>query len=172
VAPERPEDRRPLCGQAGKVWWSALGMILEKNPDSDTSLERILAFCTKHRVVVLNAVQYPLDPKVAKKFPDADPVKNLGFSKVGGASSFKKMKNSREVLTAVQSLRERLGHPALSRLPVYCLGNDSFWFVSQALQDNPSRAPEKIPHPSAWWRRQNLYKKIALEKLGEIFSGI
>ncbi len=138
----------------------------------DLSLVSLLKFCSKHQTVVMNAVQYPLDPKVAQRFPDADPAKNLGFSKVSGPDSYKKRKQSLQVTAAMASLRSRLMHPTVSGLPVYSLGNDSEWWVRQALgeMDFEQRYAGKIPHPSAWWRRGGSFGKIAEAQLQDIFK--
>src|SRR5688572_14384703 len=101
IEPEKPGDRRPLCGVAGRQWWGLLTDLLEGRVDADVSLEHLLDFCLKHRIVVLNAVQYPLDPKVTKGFPDADPLKNLGFSKLSGMQFYKKLKNSPQVQRSI-----------------------------------------------------------------------
>lgn len=198
VEPDEIEARRPLCGMAGRQWWSMLNEILGEGGNSETaksevqesnfrgklsqdvSLPYLIEFCRSNRIVVMNAVQFPLDPKVAKRFPEAEPVKNLGFSKVGGVSSFKKLKTSEPVKFAIHSLKQRLCHPNLAGIPIHCLGNDAEWFVMQAISD-PSqcgelqenllaRLGEKIPHPSAWWRQGGLFGRIAREKLMRIFK--
>src|SRR4051794_1908150 len=92
VTPAKRIDRRPLCGMAGKAWWSLLSEILEGQANPDVSLERELEVCRKHRIAVMNAVQYPLDPKVTASFPDFDPAKQLGFNKVAGEFGYKKQK--------------------------------------------------------------------------------
>jgi hypothetical protein len=173
VEPEKPQERRPLCGAAGRQWWSMLGDLLEHDPSSDVGLQRMLSLCCKHQFAVMNAVQYPLDPKIAASFPKADPIKNLGFAKASGPYSYKKMKKSEPVKEVIQSLRERLCQPGLEKTPIICLGNDAEWFVQQALADDPKlleRVRGKLPHPSAWWRRQGVFKKIAKEKLEELFQ--
>ncbi len=166
------EERRPLCGAAGRQWWGLLSELLEGQTNTDVELKRILKFCLDHQIVVMNAVQFPLDPKIDKLFPGAEPVKNLGFSKLNGAYSFKKLKNTRSVQDAVSSLGERLQHPSLKDVPIHCLGNDSEWFVSRALgaSEIALRLGEKIPHPSAWWRRGGLFGKMARERLSRIFK--
>lgn len=163
------EQRRPLCGSAGRQWWSLLSELLEGCPDPDVSLKRQMELCSRYRIAILNAVQYPLDPKIAATFPGADPVKNLKFGKLTGEHSFKKWKTNRRIQAALDSLRTRLSHPALLNVPIHCLGNDAEWFVSHALgQEAFDRMGEKIPHPSAWWRKGGYFGKVARERLGKI----
>ena len=172
ITPKNEKDRRPLCGAAGKQWWRLLGEILEKNPSTDVSLERLLHFCSRHGIAILNSVQYPLDSKISEKFPKADPFTNIGFSKASGPSFYKKLKSSRDVHLAIRSLRERITHPGLDDLPVHYLGNDEEWFVTRALEMGgiQNRLGEKIPHPSAWWRRGGYYGRVAQEKLQKILT--
>jgi hypothetical protein len=196
VEPEELAQRRPLCGAAGRQWWSLLTEILEGHPNSDVTLNRLVDFCGRHQIAVMNAVQYPLDPKITRVFPEADPVKNLGFSKVSGAYSFKRLKNTEPVKTAILRLAERLNDPSVKGIPIYSLGNDADWFVSQALslahaeesvqgqllkdrlakdrlakdRSSQDRLKGKIPHPSAWWRQGGWFGQVAREKLNEIFA--
>lgn len=173
VEPEKLGERRPLCGAAGRQWWSLLSEVLEGKPNQEVTLSHLLGFCERHRLAVMNAVQYPLDPKVARVFPDADPVKNLGFNKVSGPASFKRMKKTDPMKRAIESLAERLNHPSVAGIPIYPLGNDALWFVEQALllaEGDASRLGGKIPHPSAWWRQGGWFGRLARERLDEIFA--
>lgn len=175
LEPEQKEARRPLCGKAGREWWSLLGELLENDPSQDVSLERMLRLCKTRQIAVLNAVQYPLDPKVSRVFPAANPVSHLGFSKEAGAHSYKKLKESPEVLSMIRALRARLEAPDLAEAKIICLGNDAEWFVTQALKGSVSgqgldRIETKIPHPSAWWRNGGLYRKVARDRATEIFQ--
>jgi hypothetical protein len=172
IGPDECEQRRPLCGVAGKQWWGLLSELLEGEANSDVSLKRLVEFCERHKIAVMNAVQYPLDPKIARSFPEAEPVKNLGFCKLSGPQGYKKMKTSREVQESIQSLRNRLCDPGVEGAEVHCLGNDAEWFVYQALgpKEFEERVKEKIPHPSAWWRQNGLFGQIAREKLSQIFT--
>lgn len=171
VEPEEKNARRPLCGAAGRVWWGMLSEILEGERSEEVSLDRLLDFCKRYDIIVMNAVQYPLDPKVAAQYPEADPVKNLGIAKANGEFSFKKKTNP-TVQAAISDLRERLEDPALHGAPVWPLGNDAEWFVMQALgaDEAKTRVAGKIPHPSAWWRRGGHFGRVARQKLSEIFS--
>jgi hypothetical protein len=171
IEPDRMDQRRPLCGVAGRQWWGLLSELLEGEANSDVSLDRLIHFCKREKIAVMNAVQSPLDPKITKYFPEAEPVANLGFNKVSGPNSFKRLKNSAQVQNAIHSLRERLLHPQVAQASVHCLGNDAEWFVSQALgQESLVRLGEKIPHPSAWWRRGGQFGRTAREKLTEILD--
>src|SRR4051794_8604940 len=85
IAPESLAERRPLCGKAGLKWWSLLSELLEGQASADVSLERLEEICRKHRIAILNAVQYPLDPKVTAAFPGANPEQTIGFSKAPGS---------------------------------------------------------------------------------------
>jgi hypothetical protein len=174
VTPEQEPERRPLCGTAGRVWWAELSELLEGRKDDDVSLSRLLSFCERHGVAVMNAVQLPLDPKITRVFPEADPLKQIGFSKEPGPRSYKKQKGKPELERVLDSLRARLNEESVRALPIVALGNDSEWFLRQAL--SPEEAEErligKLPHPSAWWRRGGLYGRQAHEKLQEIFRKI
>lgn len=171
VAPERKGDRRPLCGAAGRQWWSLLSELLEGRPDPDVSLERILGFSARHGIAVMNSVQYPLDPKIAAVHPQADPLENLGFSKAAGELGYKRRKGGAAVRSAIGNLRRRLSDRRIGDAAIWCLGNDSEWFVRQALDGvDPSRLAGKVPHPSAWWRQGGLFGRIAREKLGTLLE--
>lgn len=166
------EQRRPLCGTAGKQWWGLLSEITEGRSCTDVSLNHLIEYCLKHQITVMNAVQFPLDPKIAKPYPKADPLKNLGFSKASGPFSFKKLKASPQVQRSIESLRKKLDDPAIKDAKIYCLGNDALWFVSQALgkEEFDQRVREKIPHPSAWWRQGGFFGRVAKEKLLKILK--
>lgn len=170
IAPERLADRRPLCGAAGKKWWSALGEALESDPSEDVSLERMIRLCREHRLVILNAVRMPLDQAVTKKEPDADPLKTVGFCKNAGADSYRRLRDSAAVKDALESLRQRLEAPELRNVAIHCLGNDAEWFVRRALGDS-ARIEGKIPHPSAWWRKGGHFGRVARKALVSILSG-
>lgn len=170
IEPDTMELRRPLCGMAGRQWWRKLGEILDHTDTDDVSLERMVQICRKHRIAILNAVQFPMDPKIAAKFPEADPARNLGFGKLTGDLGYKKMKDSDEVKAAIQNLRKRLTDPALSDAVIWPLGGDAQWFVSRALSPDEFkvRVLGKVHHPSAWWRKNKLFGRIADQKLREI----
>lgn len=172
VEPVEKSERRPLCGMAGKQWWGLLTELLEGESNSDVSLEHLLDFCSKHRLTVMNAIQYPLDPKVTRVFKEADPRQIVGFSKEPGEFFYKKKKSSLALIQKIEDLAERLNDPAIRHLPVYSLGLDSEWFVTRALEmlSAESRFAGRLPHPSAWWRRGGLFGRVAREKLLEILS--
>ncbi len=174
VEPDSLAARRPLCGAAGRAWWKMLREIFEGERDTvpDVSLAAMLRFCRQHRIAVINAVQYPLDPKVAARFPEADPVSNLGFAKVTGEWNYKRQKKSDALQGALRNLQARLSEPHLKDARIWSLGNDSEWFVTQAIGGTPeeSRFAGKLPHPSAWWRQGGLFERTAREKLTAIRS--
>ncbi len=172
VTPEAEPERRPLCGTAGRAWWGALTDLLEGKASNDVTLEHLLEFCREWGIGVMNAVQLPLDPKITKAFPEADPVRQLGFAKGSGPTFYKKKKGTPELERALKSLRKRLKEEHVRDLPIVALGNDSEWFLRQALtpEEAELRLIGKLPHPSAWWRRGGLYGRQAREKLAEIFE--
>jgi len=172
IEPVAIEDRRPLCGKAGKEWWKMVGLLLENESSEDTTLFRLLRICEEHQIAVLNAVQFPLDLGVAKKFPEADPKRVLGFYKGIGEHTYKKMLKSPELKQSLSSLKERLNHPKLAGLPIYALGLDSEWFLKQTFKakDLKVRYRGRIPHPSAWWRRGGEFREQARVSLQQVFS--
>jgi hypothetical protein len=172
VEPDELSARRPLCGAAGRQWWRKLGEILDHQSSDDVSLERMKKLSSRNRIAVINAVQFPMDPKVAAKFPEAEPVLNLGFAKASGEFGYKKKKKSKEVQESIQELRKRLTNPKMKNAVIWPLGNDAEWFVSQALtpEEYEERVQGKIPHPSAWWRQGGLFGRIAQEKLEKILK--
>lgn len=171
VTPEALSERRPLCGKAGQAFWKMIAELVLKSADTavDTSLECQLALCRAGGFAVMNAVQFPLDPKVMVQFPRANPVENLGFSKVPPAS-YKKLRAGRDVEHAVEWLRERLVHPAIGGVPVVSLGGDAEWFVAAALGEavGEGRHLMKIPHPSAWWRQGGKLREKARGQLADL----
>ena len=167
VAPEACLVRRPLCGKAGQDWWRMVGQIVANETSTVTTLERLLNLCRTARIAVMNSVQYPLDPKIVSYYgPEADPLAALGFTKVPPAS-YKKLRTSDDVQSAICNLRERLVHPSVIHLPVVSLGNDSQWFVSQALEAprGIGRHIDTVPHPSAWWRAGGKFRDKARGQL-------
>ena len=174
VAPPLKSERRPLCGMAGKTWWKTVGELLEGDKSDDVSIERLLSLVQKHGLVVLNAVQLPIDSKVAKQFPEASPVKLLGFDKGPGPKTYKKLKRSDAVRASVKKLAERLHSPELAGLPVVVLGNDSEWFVKEALgkDEYDSKVIGKLPHPSAWWRKGGHFGRVARAKLEQLLGTV
>lgn len=173
VEPAEPFERRPLCGAAGKVWWKTLSEVIEGAPNDDLSLERFLGFCRKNRIAVMNAVQFPLDPKILKHISssEVDPMKTVGFSKEPGPHHYKKAKDP-ERSRVLGSLRERLLDPSLEGARVVALGNDADWFIGKALEESErtERQECRIAHPSAWWRRGGYYGEEARKTLKRLFS--
>jgi hypothetical protein len=143
-----------------------------RDVELDVSLARLAQFCRAHGLAVMNAVQFPMDPKVQSVFPAALPSLTIGFSKAPGAEFYKKAKGTPSLQIALDSLRRRLSHPSVKDCPIYCLGNDSEWLVQQALgkEGFAARVKGRIPHPAAWWRQGGLFGRIAREKLNAIFE--
>lgn len=172
VEPLNAAERRPLCGSAGREWWSMVGTMVAGDSSRETDLERLLSLCRLARIAVMNAVQYPIDPKIVMHYgSEADPVTHLGFAKVAPAS-FKKLKNGEDVEAAIEALRARLVHESVSDLPVVSLGNDAQWFVAQALQakSGVGRHLMTVPHPSAWWRQGGAFRDKARGQLKELLA--
>ena len=170
ISPERISERRPLCGTAGKVWWSALSAILEGREIEELSLVNLLGFCCRHRIAVMNAVSVPLDGGIIKHFKQANPIRTLGFSKQAGPRNYKRPSRARD--RAVLDLRKRLLDPALQEARIVALGNDADWFVRAALTQGERSAAGacKIAHPSAWWRRGGHFGRISREKLRQLLA--
>lgn len=167
VEPLDAAHRRPLCGSAGREWWSMVGAFVTGDNSRDTHLERLIDLCRRGKLVVMNAVQYPIDPKIMMHYGDeANPIENLGFAKVAPAS-YKKLKNSDEVQAAIHALRHRLVHPSVRDLPVVSLGLDAQWFVTAALESKSGegRHLTTVPHPSAWWRQGGKLRERARGQL-------
>lgn len=167
VEPLRLKERRPLCGSAGREWWSMVGRFVSDEDSKATDLERLLLLCRRGRFAVMNAVQYPIDVKiVAHCGPQSDPIAALGFTKVAPAS-YKKLKAGDDVQAAIHALRERLVHPTVRRCPVVSLGLDAQWFVERALdaKSGGGRHLMTIPHPSAWWRQGGKLRERARSQL-------
>lgn len=167
VEPDPVMERRPLCGAAGRVWWKKLSEVLN-TPAPELTAEGLIEFCFLHRLAVINAVQVPLDPKVTKQFPAADPYLSLGFQKDTGVRSYKKRGGS--FFEAVSSLRDRVFDDRIKNAPLISLGNDADWLLREVLGDlASSRILTKIPHPSAWWRRGGFYGDEADRILKRLF---
>jgi hypothetical protein len=167
VEPEDPKARRPLCGSAGREWWGMVGELVCSEDSRATDLERLLRLCRAGSLAVMNAVQYPIDPKITMHYgAGADPVENLGFSKVAPAT-YKKLKSGPDVEAAIDRLRARLVHPSVRDIAVISLGLDAQWFVSAALSAKVGvgRHLMTIPHPSAWWRRGGAFREKARDQL-------
>ena len=145
-----------------------LSEILEGEANTDVSLERVLAFCRKNRIAVMNAVQYPMDPNI--KVLEAAPERTIGFHKGGGELSYKK--RGTRVAAALTELRRRLDRPELAGVRVHPLGNDADWFLKQALGPDAyaSRVGVKVAHPSAWWRQGGRLGREARTTLHQLLT--
>lgn len=159
--------RRPLCGRAGQKWWALVAEVLGCNPPPDLSSRSLEDFCLENQLAVLNAVQYPMDPKITAKYPKADPILTVGFSKASGPTFYKKSGVRSELDLALQSLKNRLENEKIRATPRYALGNDALWIIEQAIQ----KSVPKIPHPSAWWRKGGAFGRTARAQLVSLFQG-
>ncbi len=169
IEPDDLAARRPLCGKAGQAFWRMIGGLLADEDSPDTSLVRELKLCQLGNFAVLNAVQFPIDPKVMQATgPAADPVTHLGFSKVA-PTTYKKLSSTESVETAIELLRARLVHPSLAHAPIVSLGNDAQWFVNRAVGlVGQGRHLMTVPHPSAWWRQGGKLREKARAQLTEL----
>jgi hypothetical protein len=178
VKPKNKGERFPFRGSSGRSWWveifdcAALSLGATPLPAlSDVpprlELERV---CRDLRIAVLNAVQYPIDPKITKHYPSCVPREFLKFDK--GTRDGKGMGNGKgpfgyktvlQVQDCVDPVGGRVSDLAwrlrrFGQMPaqVVCLGHDSKWFVNQAMRRLPQdcalarQPPETIPHPARW----------------------
>jgi hypothetical protein len=181
VSPEAPWERSPFRGVAGREWWEALSrylaqpIVMRPVPRREVLEES----CSELGIAVMNAVQYPIDPKIVMHQGAAcDPRAQLGFEKGAGPFGYRAVLKAKgpdnAVAWAIQDLARRL--EKLDARRIVCLGNDSRWFTEQAQQLLPESSPfryaelQTIPHPSSWWRNAD-YRRRALEVLREIMSG-
>ncbi len=165
VAPEDPRERSPFRGMAGREFWTevakylkAPGMTRPVPPRAE--LERI---CTELGMALMNAIQYPLDPKIALHYGEGcSPAEQLGFEKATGPRGYKAIAKKggpgNAVDAAIRDLVQRLSKLQSARAQLVCLGNDSCWFVERAIAGLPAEAALlsqpvlTIPHPASWWR--------------------
>lgn len=164
VAPETPEERTPFRGMAGREWWSAVARLSGREIAVKPMPPRAVLepLCRDLGIGLLNAVQYPLDPGITRHTgQDADPASALGFAKASGPTSYKRVfkepARANPVAQAIDDLKARLAPFVEAGVPVVCLGNDSRWFVDQALAENAEALArvQVMPHPSSWWRNAN-----------------
>lgn len=186
VAPKDPALRSPFRGVAGREWWEELvkiaGIEMKVRPVPARPLLENL--CQQLRIGVLNAVQYPIDPKITLHQGDAStPRTQLGFEKGAGDFGYKAVvkqspRDSRQgnpVQHAILDLAFRLSELAASPAQVVCLGNDSRWFVERAMERLPEGTPLAgkplitIPHPSSWWRNA-AYRARAVGTLQQLLG--
>ncbi len=171
VAPDSASERSPFRGVAGREWWSALSRYLKAPYDGKKVPPRseLLRLCSELRIAVMNAVQYPIDPKIElHQGEKSSPILQLGFHKATGEGSYKtvfKRGQKNPVTEAIDDLASRLRYFEDSDAALVCLGNDSRWFVEKALQKlGWERELVTIPHPSSWWRNAG-YKSRAIDFL-------
>ena len=178
VASETPEERTPFRGMAGREWWSAVAQLAGREIAVKPMPPRAVLepLCQDLGIGLLNAVQYPLDPGITRHTgDDADPASALGCAKATGPTSYKRVFKEPARLNpvgqAIEDLRARLAPFVEAGVPVVCLGNDSRWFVDQALAENAEALArvQVMPHPSSWWRNAN-NRTRAMDVLGRVLS--
>jgi hypothetical protein len=179
VAPTDPRERTPFRGAAGRAWWSELAKFLKHPKEVRPVPPRpvLLEICAELRIAMINAVQFPLDPKIAlHQGRQAAPIPNLGFEKgpgrLGYKAVWKKSGQKGPVGMAVSDLAKRLRPLQAGRARIVCLGNDSCWFVERALELlDPAHEirVSTVPHPSCWWRKAS-YRRRAIEALSSILT--
>lgn len=175
VSSEDIRERSPFQGFAGREWWKELFRIVGENVPMKPIPPRaqLLELCDRLKIQIAYAVPFPMDPKIQNHFGDAaNPVSYLGFTKASGAlgyrSVFKASKMDGPVGRAIQDLVSRLS--LIQAEQIVCMGQDSKWFVDQALELLPATSPLRakplmvIPHPSSWMRNE-IYRRRALEAL-------
>ena len=179
VAPENSQERSPFRGTAGREWWSALAKFTQTKPANRDvpPRDQLLKICSELEISVMNAVQFPLDPKITLHEGKAcSPVEYLGFQKSSGPEGYKAVlkKGGRHnpVVSAIGDLKARLIEVNKSNQVsiVVCLGNDSRWFVERALEGiSDGLEIQTIAHPSSWWRKAE-YRTRALKLLEEFLG--
>ncbi|MBL7714208.1 MAG: hypothetical protein JNL01_01995 [Bdellovibrionales bacterium] len=175
VSSEDIGERSPLRGVSGRQWWKELFRILGESPAVNPIPGRaqLQALCDRLKIQIIHAVQFPIDPKIKNHFGDAaSPESYLGFAKgsgpVGYKAVFKNSKMEGPVGQAIQDLVKRLS--LLDAEQIVCIGQDSKWFIDQALVLLPENSPLRknpviqVPHPSSWLRNE-IYRRRALEAL-------
>ncbi len=181
VASEEADRRTPFRGVAGREWWKELarinsemnGKLLETKPVPSRPV--LLELCRELGIGVMNAVQFPIDPKIVQHQGDySTPLAHLGFEKATGFGSykaiFKQSGDEGPVGLAIRDLANRLRALQDQSLQIVCLGNDSRWFVDRAVILLPEDAAIRrlpilpVPHPSSWWRNE-LYRRRAVDAL-------
>lgn len=178
IKPERMDERSPFRGSAGRDWWVALferaGQPLVPKPHRRTPdvppRKELEDVCRSLHIAVLNAVRFPLDPRITQHYPEFVPMECLGFDKGSadrkgkgngkGAFGYKTVFENHDragpVGETIDDLARRLKRFSNTSARVVCLGNDSLWFVERAIQRLPQACalagltPAKIPHPTSW----------------------
>lgn len=152
VEPPLQNLRSPFRGKAGR---NLFEKICRKPIEGSIDREIWQKKINCSRVAILNAVQFPLDEKITKPFPDASPSSNLKFAKVTGEASFRKVfiRNPDRLNPAFESLKERLNPYIVARIPVIALGGDAEWFIRAVWGEdfvNNKDLFSKCPHPVTW----------------------
>jgi hypothetical protein len=168
ITPEKKIERSPFRGSAGRDWWAPILACAGRHGPHMLSRAEHEQVCHQLRIAVLNAVQYPIDPKISQHYPNCVPREFLEFDKgtrdrtgngkgpCGYKTVFQDQDFAGTVGERIIDLTGRLERFSQMPAQIVCLGNDSRWFVSQAIQRlHPacaltSRPLETIPHPARW----------------------
>jgi hypothetical protein len=181
VAPEDAAERSPFRGVAGREWWTELAKFLSYDVQTKPVPERavLMKMASELGIVVMNAVQYPLDPKITLHQEGSSPEEQLGFQKSTGPTGYKKVYKAlgekSPVARAIGDLAERLSVYEDSGAQIVSMGGDSRWFTDLALAKLPegsalrSKPVLQIPHPSSWWRNA-IYRARAVATLEELLK--
>ena len=182
VLPEDSRERTPFRGIAGREWWAELTKFqvspVQTRPVPNRKV--LLEICAELQFALMNAVQFPIDPKITlHQGAKSSPHDQLGFEKGAGATGYKAVYKEdldhNPVRHAILDLTRRLCLLKESHAQIVCLGNDSRWFVERAMELLPSNAAvlEKpllmVPHPSSWWRKAS-YRTRAVDVLKELLG--
>lgn len=195
LKPERKIERSPFRGSAGKQWWLEIFGCAELPWQHEalipprTELEHV---CGRLRIAVLNAVQYPIDPKITRHYPACVPREYLQFDKGTrdvkgngkGPFGYKTVLDDQNctgpVGERIIDLARRLKRFSKMPAQIVCLGDDSEWFVRRAIQQlTPGCAlkkklPVTISHPARWkYSSQQLgrnYREDAVRTLKQLIE--
>ena len=180
LKPEKKVERSPFRGSAGRRWWQEIfgcaGLQLQNDAQVPPKAE-LEYVCHKLRIAVLNAIQYPIDPRITKHYPACVPREYLKFDKgtrdrngngkgpFGYKTVFDDQDCTDPVGEAIMDLARRLKFFSNMPAQIVCLGNDSQWFVRQAIRRLPAgcalwgQEPVTIPHPARWRFSSKLLSK-------------
>lgn len=185
VAPESEGERTPFRGMAGGEWWTALSRFLPESAQPKTMKPvppraELIEICEELSIAVLNAVQFPIDPKITlHQGESSHPRVRLGFEKGSGIWGYRAVFSASgydgPVGLAICGLASRLMSFSEGEASLVCLGKDAEWFVKKALnllqRDRSTTCKPwlRIDHPSSW-RRNSAYRERAAKVLEDLLS--